>query len=229
MKMMDEGFLPNYYAKQVAEFAADNLDTLVERTKQFGRDTVFGELKAIPHRVHPNGPIGDEVHDAIDDHTNGRPINPLTTITAQRMFAQWLNFREQYKPEIVRTEFTVWSYKHGYAGTGDLMWRKDGELWIIDAKTGTRIQPKVAMQDAAIQHGDVILADDEQGTEEPMPWIENLGVLHIRPRSVRLFRLERTEEAWDAFLACKTLFDWKRWWQDEAVGSMVVQTKTEAP
>ncbi len=225
MKQHDEGFLPGFYAKQVAEFAADNLDSLVEQRDKFGRDVVFGQLRAIPDRQHPNAAIGDNVHDAINSWCIGEPIPPLLTTTAENMFLQWLRFVKVYQPQIERSEYTVWSYEHGYAGTGDLLWIKDGERWVIDVKSGVRVQPKVAMQNAAIKHADVILADEEGQPERPMPKIDKLGVLHVRPRSIKLYELERTDEAWSAFLGCKALFDWVRFDQQLTLGEPKVKTE----
>jgi hypothetical protein len=124
------------------------------------------------------------------------------------MFEQWKHFRAVYPMEIVRSEYTVWSYKHGFAGTGDLMWQTADGLWIVDTKSGNRVYPEVALQTTAAAHADVLL--DALGNESQMPLAAVQGVMHVRPRSVKLYRLERTEEAWETFLAAKRIFDWKR-------------------
>lgn len=230
MKMMDEGWKPGYYAKLVAEFAASNLDYLVNQRQQYGSITGtqrnVNDLKAVPNQDHPNAAIGDNIHAAIDAEVNGEPIPPLVTITAQRMFVQWLEFRKQYAPQIERTEYTVWSYKHGYAGTGDLLWLKDGERWAIDTKSGTRVQPKVGLQCSAIQFADVILSDTDD-SEMPMPPVQRIGVLHIRPRSIRLYEIKKADKAFEAFLACKTLFDWVRYDKDDTIGDVVTKVVAE--
>lgn len=209
--LLDEGFLPGYYAKLVAEHAVQNLDTIKANVTKFGPDLAIGALKAVPAQPHPNGPIGDEVHDAIDAMIHGRPATPLTTVTARNMFAQFQHFMAVEKPEVIQTEFTVWSYKYGYAGTGDLLWVYQGALWIVDTKTGQRIWPKVAMQDGALANADVIL--DADGNEHPMPKATRFGCLHIRPRSAKLFELDHVDEAFKAFLGLKAAFDWGRFYK----------------
>lgn len=213
--ILDEGFLPEYYARLVAEHAVNNLDGIRDTLTKFGPQTAIGVLKAIPKRSNPAALIGDEVHAAIDAHHQGVDVPPLTTITARRMFSRYMEFLNVYKPEVVRSEFTVWSYKHGYAGTGDLLLRFQGRLWVVDTKTGNRVYPKVAMQCSALAHADVLL--DGDGNEHPMPQIDRLGVLHLRPMSARLYELEHGEEAFQAFLALKTAFDWVRFYKPTTI------------
>jgi hypothetical protein len=210
IRMMDEGFLPGHYAKLVSEYAVDNFGSIKYTADRFGRDVAVGQLKAVPSRPNAAAAIGDEVHAAIDKFHQGGITDPqeFSTTTAKQMFARYVEFYLAHKPKILRSEFTVWSYEHGYAGSGDLMWLLDDKCWVVDTKTGVRAYPKVAMQNAAIAHGDVIIEDN--GTETPMPPVDFLGVLHVRPRSCRLYELQHTEAAFRAFLGLKTVFDWTR-------------------
>lgn len=218
--MIDKKFLPPYYAKLVAEHAIPNLESLIAKREQFGNDIAIGVLKAVVNQPNPAALIGDEVHAAIDAWIKGEPATPLTTPTARNMFAQFENFMSIVKPKILHSEYTVWSYAHGFAGTGDLMWLIDRSVvspqgvnipegvWIVDTKSGNNVYPEVALQTTAAAHADVIL--DGDGNESPMPSSDVQGVLHVRPRSVKLHKLERTDEAWETFLAAKRIFDWKR-------------------
>jgi hypothetical protein len=223
--MMDKKFLPAYYAKLVAEYAIENLDSLRYQVEKFGSQVAAGSLKAVPNLPNKNAVIGDEIHGAIDAWCQGADMDKYIagvglSSTALAMYAQWVHFTESLSFYVERSEYTVWSYQHGYAGTGDLMLQFPADtvspqgivipkgLWIIDTKSGNRIYPEVALQTTAAAHADVIL--DAEGNESPMPPVDVQGVMHIRPRSVKLHQLERTEEAWDTFLACKRIFDWKR-------------------
>lgn len=207
--MLDKAFLPRFFAKLVAEYAVDNLDSIRYQYDKFGRDVAVGALKSVPNRPSPAAAIGDEVHAAIDAHVALRPVEELSTQTARAMYAQFLHFAQETEIEFLRSEFTVWSYEHGYAGTGDLLAKTPEGIWVIDTKTGNQVYPEVAMQTAAIANADVILNED--GTESPMLASDFLGVLHVRPRSVKLWRLDRESEAFESFLACKRLFDWRRY------------------
>lgn len=209
IRMMDEGFLPGHYAKLVAEHAVDNFGQIQFTATRFGRDMAVGQLKAVPNRPHPNTVIGDEVHAAIDLlHREGVITEDFTSSTSRQMFDRYRDFLDRHQPRVLRSEYTVWSYAHGYAGTGDLLWELGDALWIVDTKTGVRPYPKVAMQNAALANADVIL--EPNGTEVAMHEAHKLGVLHLRPRSCRLYELEHVNAAWEAFLALKVAFDWMR-------------------
>lgn len=222
IKMMDEGFLPGYHGKLIAEYAIENLDSL----KALPPEDAVAKLRSIPDEPHPNADIGTNVHAMIDAFHQGRPVPEGKTITARRMYAQYLHFLSEAKPEVIRTEYTVWSYEHGYAGTGDMLWRFRGLPTVVDFKSGNAIYPKVAMQCAAIQNADVILNED--GTESEMPSTSGLQVVHIRPMSIKLYELSREREAWLAFLACKRLFDWVRFDREFTIPAEPL-IKTERP
>lgn len=223
--MMDKKFLPAFYAKLVAEHAVANLETIRYQAETFGPEVAIGSLKTVPNMPNRNASIGDEIHAAIDSYVQGVPVTEFATSTAEAMYRQWLGFIRDTPIDIVRSEFTVWSYKHGYAGTGDLMWRHAGKLWIVDTKSGNRVYPEVAMQTSALAHADVIL--DSDGNESEMPASDFQGVMHIRPRSVRLYRLDRTDEAFETFLACKRLFDWKRFDAPKVIGTPLVESSVK--
>lgn len=216
LSVMDEGFLPEYYAKLVAEHAVQNFGSIRFMAEKFGVQTAVNALKAIPSRPNPAAAIGDEVHAAIDVlHTTDVITTEFATTTARQMFAQYRHFVSEERPVILASEFTVWSYDHGYAGTGDLLWAWRDCVWVIDTKTGTRCYPKVGMQCAALANGDVIL--DDQGNEHPVPRAGKLGVLHIRPRSCKLYELQHVDEAFQAFLGLKACFDWRRFCKDSTI------------
>lgn len=220
MKMLDEGFLPGYYSKLVAEHAVNESHQVDLVRKFMGDDEAISFLREVPYRDHPNAAIGDEVHREIELYLSapGFAYKPrLTTPQAVKMFTQFAWFMQQEQVEHLRSEFTVWSYEHGYAGTGDLLWwlPQHGGRWLIDMKTGTRVYPKTGMQTAALSEADVILSED--GTELPMPSIPFQGVLHVRPMSVRLYEIHNTEQNFEAFLACLKLFNWTRFWKDSVL------------
>lgn len=211
MKVLDEGFLPGYYSKLVATYAVENMEEVAELISTLSPQAAIDMLREVPYQPHPNSAIGDEVHYAVEQHVrklHGLPyeVPKLSTITAKRMLAQWLEFVRVHQPDIHYCEYNVWSYKHGYAGTGDLLMEVNGELHIVDLKSGTRIYPKVGMQTAAAKRADSLITFS--GTEIDMPAVHKTSVLHIRPMSIKLFEIEHEEDNWKAFLACRELFSW---------------------
>lgn len=224
ISVMDKGFLPRLYAKMVAEHAVQNLDAIRYQVQTFGPQIAIGALKAVPSKPNPAAAIGDEVHNAIDLLARGEIVSEFATTTARQMFAQYRHFIAEEQPQIIASEFTVWSYTYGYAGTGDLLWKWRDWLWVVDNKTGNRCYPEVAMQTVALSEADVIL--DDQGNERPMPKADKIGVLHVRPRSVRLYELQNPAEAFKAFLGLKAAFDWRRFYSGSTVPETPV-SKTE--
>jgi len=63
-------------------------------------------------------------------------------------FAQWV---EAVRPEVVELETLHYSETWGYAGQLDWLLQIDGELWLIDGKTGA-VSPWVGLQTAAYEH-----------------------------------------------------------------------------
>jgi hypothetical protein len=220
IKGVDDDFLPGYHSKLVAEYAIDNFDALKYAADKFGREIAVGTLKSVPDRPHPNAGIGNEIHDWIDAWVNDLELPELTTITATRMAAQFVNFVEVRRPRFLFTEYTVWSYKYGYAGTGDLIY-EDPEFGVgfIDTKSGNNVYPKVGLQTAAAVMADVMILPG--GSEGPIPKADWQGVLHVRPMSVKLHKLEHTEENWEAFKAAKVLFDWRRFYKDSVIADPI--------
>jgi hypothetical protein len=221
-------------AKKCAAYAADNWDRLGSLT----RDERYNLVREAWFAHDPVGPsaIGDIVHSFIDRFVKGEPAasvrdnwldekNPAvkdSPRTAQNMWRQFLGWVDQYRPEFVKSEFTVWSDTYNYAGSADwwAYFKTDGggkAAALVDSKSGVRIYPDVALQLAALAKADFILNDD--GTQEPMPQFERFGALHIRPMSCQLVPVFHIGEAFQAFLALKTVFDWQANYQSITLGS----------
>lgn len=148
--------------------------------------------------------MGTKVHAAIEAWQKGEP-HPASKETAPYLNS-FISFMMDKQPEFLESEVTVWSRRHQYAGTFDWIARIGGKLTLGDTKTGKRVREEVGMQLAALAHADFILRDD--GTEEPIPDFDGLAALHIRPRSWHLYEIEKDEENFAAFLACRELHSW---------------------
>lgn len=207
--------LPRWASRKAAEYAADNL----EKLNVLNRDETVSLVSQAPFGRSAEAAIGDTVHNWIDQYVKGQnpTADEITSapITARRMWQSFLTFKEKYQPKFVGSEFTVWSDTHGYAGTGDLIF-KLGEFTILaDTKTGKRVYPEVALQVSAIKYADVILAPD--GTESEVPKFDRLACLHIRPTYSRLFPIQHEEECFHAFLGLKAVFDFEVLHSDEVL------------
>ena len=99
---------------------------------------------------------GTQVHTAIDSFLNGNEItwidefgNAKYSLDVWKMILKFAEFWNTHKPELVATEYHLFSDEHEYAGTGDLIMRINGELWLLDIKTSNSLHTSYNLQLAA--------------------------------------------------------------------------------
>lgn len=108
-------------------------------------------------------------------------------------FYKWV---EQMKVEIQEHEKTVFNPKERYAGTLDLIVKLNGELYVIDAKTGKDIYAESHLQTSAYQNC------FDKGM------IKGVGTLLLMENGSYKFETHRdTDKFYQAFLAAKTLYE----------------------
>jgi hypothetical protein len=125
-------------------------------------------------------------------------------------------FTDRYsRSSFVSSEKMVWSL-NGYAGTYDLLMMIDQELWLLDLKTGARIDyPEYALQLAAYRWADSIIIEGNPLKYE-MPNVERTGILHLRPDKYpdigyRLYEVPTTYESdFITFLGLLEAYKWKQ-------------------
>ncbi len=199
--------------KQCGLFVAENIDTIIELAKK-DPAAVVDVVKGAPHRsTAKSGNRGDLVHDWIDQRirSGGKlPTNEEVMdsgdSSAREMWRSFLRVEEQYAIKWLHSEFTVWSDKYEYAGTGDWIAEIYGKVTLGDTKTGNNIYPEVGLQVAAVAYSDYAIDDDGQPFNLPHP--DRFAVLHIRPRYARLSPLTKIPECFQAFLGLRAAFSW---------------------
>lgn len=96
----------------------------------------------------------------------------------------YVQFLDDWDPAPVTTEAPCVSYRHGYAGTLDLIADLPGiGRALLDIKTGKAVYGDVALQLAAYRYADVYQGDKQpDGTvpEFAMPEVQFVGVVHVR-------------------------------------------------
>jgi len=113
---------------------------------------------------------------------------------------------------IVSSEKAILNLSEGYAGTFDLLIHIDGELWLIDAKSGKGVYPDYALQLAAYGMAEHIALPNNPSLY-PFPTPTRYGVLHLRPEAYpgdgyRLIEYTITDQERLAFLAACELWRW---------------------
>lgn len=202
--------LINWAANATAEYAVDNWEELsgmsmTERLKklQGGRYGVTDKAKR----------RGTEVHGFGERLVKGEAVKNVPAELRGHVEA-YTRFLDAFQVDPVAVEFTVASYRFGYAGTGDLIADlvdpadPDGDpvRWLLDLKTNEKgIYGETALQLAAYRYADVIVVD---GEEKPMIPVERTGAIHITASSAELIPTVSGEQQLKDFRYAQQI---KRW------------------
>lgn len=192
--------------KNVAELAARNRKKLATITripdaKEFILNLFFKK------QDNTAANLGSHVHSVCERIAKGEDTGDIQE-AAVPYVNSFRQFIEDYSPEFVETEATVFSRTHGYAGTADAFIIIDGKLYVVDYKTGKSVWPEVALQLAAYRHGDFFGRSD--GTEDPIPKVDGALVLHIRPEGYTAIPVDAGADTFDTFLSALDIFRWQR-------------------
>lgn len=205
LSVLDKPALPRWAAREAAEYAVAHWDALGALP---ARDRVK-LIKAAPwDRSGDAASIGDRVHDHIDRLVRGEPTDRPYEREVIPFMDAFDDFVDTWRPEFRMSEFTVWNRTVGYAGTGDFLACIGGQLILGDHKTGKGVYAEAALQLHALAHAEVIVYPD--GNEEPLPQVDRLAVLHLRPNRWELIEVPRNPQTWAAFKAAVLLHRWKQ-------------------
>lgn len=99
---------------------------------------------------------GTQVHNIVESFLNGEEIiwideygNAKYNLDVWRMALRFADFWNTYKPELITTEYHLFSDEHEYAGTADFIVRFQGDLWLMDLKTSNSLHTSYDLQLAA--------------------------------------------------------------------------------
>lgn len=203
--------LINWSANTTAEYAVDRWDELAELSVSERLNRLkkcrFEDRDAAARR-------GTEVHNLAERLGRGERVDVPDELAGH--VESCVAFLNDWDPEILIAERPVFSRRHKYGGTLDLIANlADGQRWLLDYKTN-RSGPfgEVALQMAAYRAADFYL-DDEQN-EVDMPDVDQCGVIWLRSDGYDLVPFDAGPRQHRAFLyvaqvaALKdTMGDWK--------------------
>jgi hypothetical protein len=99
---------------------------------------------------------GTQVHNAVEAFLNGEEItwidefgNAKYNLDVWRMILRFAEFWNTHKPELVATEYHLFSDEHEFAGTADFIVRFQDSLWLMDLKTSNSLHTSYDLQLAA--------------------------------------------------------------------------------
>jgi len=197
--------LVGWAAKEAAKYAVTNMDYLNELSSKDPAATI-DLIKGASWRItQASMDLGTRVHDAVESQINGE--KPLVDADVAPFAVAFNKFIEEtgFKPLI--SEGTIFNEKECYAGTFDIIGDLDGDLVLVDTKSGNNIYPEVALQLAAYSRGDFISRPD--GTTQPMPVVDRAFVLHLRPKGYKFVEANISEEVYTSFLYVREAYRWQ--------------------
>lgn len=185
LKILDKPALRYWFGKEV--FLA------------LAKDPSLGEKEALsaPYKTSSDAiERGTTVHSIVESwkqtkkHIKGIPIKYKGYAEA---FYKWV---DDYKMVIQEHEKTVVHKEFGYAGTLDMLANNNGDLWVIDVKTGKDIYKEAHLQISAYQSA--INVEKLTATRG--------GVLLLKEDGK--YKFEEVEDCFKQFMAAKVLWEW---------------------
>lgn len=211
LKMMAKPEVEGWKIRMAADHANLNWDEMSDWHPSLRKEAMTGAHQAY---TDERSALGTQVHEVCESLIKGIPVEIPKEIAGY--IGQFSKFVMAKRPRWIESEVTVWSKVDGYAGTADAIAEIDGETWLIDFKTGKGVYPEYGMQLAALKYADWIIRPDCE--MELLCEIDWLGVLHLRPRSHKLVRIEHGDLCFRAFKGALELFRWKDEVADHVLG-----------
>ncbi|MGZ4621499.1 MAG: hypothetical protein ACXVGF_04575 [Blastococcus sp.] len=184
--------IPYWAAKTVAEFVIDNPEQ-VEQLRQMGRGPAVAALKGVPWERRDEAAVrGTDVHALAEEVLHGREVDvPEHLVAHVEGYARWV---DAFGVEPVLTERQVAHRSLWYAGTFDAIVTIGGVRWLLDWKTSKGVYGSTALQCAAYAGAEFYVDDD--GSEQPVPEVDRIGVVHITEAGTCLRPFKDKEAAW---------------------------------
>lgn len=195
--------LIGWYAKQVAEYVADNLAE-VSAMEWMSRAALISELASVPDKVRDAAADrGKEIHAIAENLLNGDAVEYDPALKGY--VESCLKFLNDYEPVPLRTETVVASRQHGYCGTFDTVaWTASEGTSLIDWKSGNNVYAEVVAQFGGYWGAEVFADEQPDGEfiERPMSelGIENARVVHLREDGYDVYPVDDLPAAFECFL-----------------------------
>ncbi|MEU9888643.1 hypothetical protein [Sphaerisporangium sp. NPDC051011] len=197
--LIKEGFprtgLVKWAAETVAARAVDGWDELAELPVSERLRTLE---KAHTEVRDSAGVRGTRVHALADRLVRGEEVDVPEELAGH--VEACVKFLDEWDVDALMVERPVFSRRHRYGGSPDLVATlRDGKRWLLDWKTNARgPYGDMAFQLAAYRYADLFL--DEDGHEQPMPEIDEVGVVWLRADGYDLYPFEAGRDVHRQFL-----------------------------
>jgi hypothetical protein len=231
--------LVSWKVAKVCDRAVDELDTLVammsrpakprERVLEKNRRK---EARAWLRQAHEEArdraaAAGTAVHRAaelgatpstVEDYTDPDSGVVIAAEDIRPKLRQYLAWLEESGAKVIHQERQVWNLSLGYAGSFDLMVRfPNGELWIVDIKTGNATYSDHVLQQVAYLMAEFIGQDDviDETATAHLHQVAGVAILHLQDEGWEFIRPVADTRAWRAFQGLLAFATWSRDHSDE--------------
>lgn len=230
---LDKPALVHWAAIETAKAAIDSEKAWRSRLENEGRDAAIDYLKGARFR-RPRGQrsaadLGKAVHAACEHKAIYGAFRPEDAADDEMrpMLTQFDRFLDEWQPEYIAAEVTVFSPTFGYAGTCDGFFRLQGTPLIFDYKTSretydSRDQlkgpyPEVGLQLAGYRYAELaavwrarqtevykrryyLLSDTERALGVPVPEVDGGVVVYLTPEHYAVHPIRCDESVYEQFL-----------------------------
>lgn len=214
-RVLDAPALTNWKLNQVALAAIESAEQLIRDREAGKSDAAVKYLTTLSTSAMDRG---SRIHANIEQILRRQPCDPdprdAQAVAGARA---WLNQQQRehgLKP--LEVEAYLINERLGYGGTLDLIAEIDGEVWLLDWKTGSSVATpdgKVyrdhRLQLAAYNHAEFIAKENDDKVY-PIPAVTRYGLVHVTDNGTRLYEADVTDRDWIAFRACLALYAWSR-------------------
>jgi hypothetical protein len=148
-----------------------------------------------------------------EDYTDPESQVTILADEIRPRLRQYLHWLQESGAEVVLQERQVWNLTLGYAGSFDLLVRfPNGQLWIVDLKTGGQTYSDHVLQQVAYLMAEFIGADDVVDDEATalLHRVDGIALLHLRDDGWEFIRPVADPSAWGAFQGLLRFATWTR-------------------
>jgi hypothetical protein len=219
--------LVGWAKRETAACAVRNLSMLTRMAETGGPQAAVEWLKKIPdYQRDVSADLGTRVHAVAEALARGESVG-IADDVRPFIAAYRRDFLEAFCPRFLAVEAMVCSPRYEYGGTADAFVEIDGEIWLLDYKTGAGVYPDSALQLSGLARAQFIGRTDDP-TPYPVPPATRFGILHVRPEGARLLPVVVDRQTVAAFLDARRLFAWDQGPAQGVIGQPLVRAAKTA-
>ena len=220
LNMLAKPGLRYWFAKTVAEEAVENFSTVLDLVGKQRHDAAIDFLKRAPGRQSGKAAeTGTVVHGLVEQLNRGEDLGPIHP-DYEPFITRYRKFLDDFQPEFLEVEATLWNSTVGYAGTADAIARISNEVVVLDLKTGkSGIYPETGLQLCAYANAEFVM--EPNGDRRPLPKIEAAAAVHLRPEKCQVIPIRLGPDVFETFVALRSVFHWETDIKHSVVGRPV--------